>query len=569
MLLLLCFFIATALGLYALSFLRAMLVAERGNELALNAAAVADTVDRVLFERYGDIQLFANDGVIRNGTSEERTARLLHYGQLYWYYSWLGITDADGTVIAATDARSAPGTPGINPAAFDAVRRSGTIHLEPVSPSIGSQQQKAVGFMAPLYGPRGEFRGVVASLVPIENLRSIFEQEGRLRHGQDTYDWLLLTRDGAIISEKQVPTDTTNGTALLEIPSRSRAASDRNKSGFIEEVHHRRGYSVVTGYASTRGYRDFPGFDWIVLFRQTHDQVYAPVDRLLYTVGGIGILVILPLTGFGILVSWKLGRERTELIKTRQDLEKSVAELGRSNADLQQFAYVASHDLQEPLRMVSSYTQLLAKRYRGHLDADADEFIAYAVDGATRMQKLIQDLLAYSRVSTGSQPFEPTPMGAVLSYAMDNLLSAIKESQAIITHDRLPTVRGDAKQLAQVFQNLLSNAIKFHGDQPPRIHISAQRKQDEWLFSVRDQGIGIDPQFAGRIFVIFQRLHTRTEYPGTGIGLAICKKIIERHGGRIWVESELGKGATFWFSIPDPSQKLSITPSEGDTTTAE
>src|SRR5690606_22044487 len=155
---------------------------------------------------------------------------------------------------------------------------------------------------------------------------------------------------------------------------------------------------------------------------------------------------------------WKLGRERTELIKTRQELEKSVAELGRSNADLQQFAYVASHDLQEPLRMVSSYTQLLAKRYRGQLDADADEFIAYAVDGATRMQNLLQDLLAYSRVSTGSQPFEPTPMGAVLCYAMDNLQSAIKESQAIITHDRLPTVRGDAKQLAQVFQNLLSNA---------------------------------------------------------------------------------------------------------------
>lgn len=569
MLLLLCFFIATALGLYALSFLRAMLVAERGNELAMNAAAVADTVDRVLFERYGDIQLFANDGVIREGTSEERTARLLHYHKLYWYYSWLGITDADGRVIAATDARSAPGTPAINPAAFDAVRRSGTIHLEPVSPSIGSQQQKAVGFMAPIYGQRGEFQGVIASVVPIHNLRSIFEQEGRLRYGQDTYDWLLLTRDGAIISEKQVSTDTTNGPAILEIPSKSRAASDRNQSGFIEEVHHRREYSVVTGYASTRGYRDFPGFDWIVLFRQTHDQVYAPVDRLLWTVGGIGLLVILPLTGFGILVSWKLGRERTELIKTRQDLEKSVAELGRSNVDLQQFAYVASHDLQEPLRMVSSYTQLLAKRYRGQLDADADEFIAYAVDGATRMQKLIQDLLAYSRVSTDSQPFEPTPMGAVLSYAMDNLLSAIKESRAVITHDRLPTVRGDAKQLAQVFQNLLSNAIKFHGDQPPRIHISAQRREQEWLFSVRDQGIGIDPQFAGRIFVIFQRLHTRTEYPGTGIGLAICKKIIERHGGRMWVESELGKGATFWFSIPVPSQKLSITPSEGDTTTAE
>ncbi|HMX89879.1 MAG TPA: ATP-binding protein [Nitrospira sp.] len=565
-LLFLCFFIATALGLYALSFLRAMLVAERGDELAMNAATVAETVDRVLFERYGDIQLFANDGVIRDGSSEERTARLQHYHQLYWYYSWLGITDAGGTVIAATDMRPASGPPPLNRAAFDAVRRSGTIYLEPVVPSAMPPQQKAVGFMAPIYGPRGEFRGVVASRVPIDNLRSIFEQEGRLRYGKDPYDWLLLTRDGAIISEKQTSAESPKGSAILDIPSRSRAASDRNQSGFVEEVHHRQGHSVVTGYASTRGYRDFPGFDWIVLFRQTHDQVYAPVDRLLWTVGGIGLLVILPLTGFGILVSWKLGRERSELLKTRQDLEKSVAELGRSNADLQQFAYVASHDLQEPLRMVSSYTQLLAKRYRGQLDADADEFIAYAVDGATRMQKLIQDLLAYSRVSTGSQPFEPTPMGAVLSYAMDNLLSAIKESQAVITHDRLPTVRGDAKQLAQLFQNLLSNAIKFHGDQPPRIHISAQRREDEWLFSVRDEGIGIDPQFAGRIFVIFQRLHTRAEYPGTGIGLAICKKIVERHGGRMWVESETGKGATFWFSIPDPPQQPSVTRSEGATT---
>jgi light-regulated signal transduction histidine kinase (bacteriophytochrome) len=160
-------------------------------------------------------------------------------------------------------------------------------------------------------------------------------------------------------------------------------------------------------------------------------------------------------------------------------------------------------------------------------------------------------------------------MGAVLSYAMDNLLSAIKESQAVITHDRLPTVRGDAKQLAQVFQNLLSNAIKFRGDQPPIIHISAQRKNGEWLFSVRDRGIGIDPQYAGRIFVIFQRLHTRAEYPGTGIGLAICKKIVERHGGRMWVESEAGKGATFWFSLPNPSQKTSIPRSEGVTTEAE
>ncbi len=564
-LLLLCFVIATALGLYALSFLRAMLVAERGNELAMNAAAVADTVDRVLFERYGDIQLFANDGVLREGALKEKSARLLRYHQLYWYYSWLGITDATGQVVAATDDPSASGAQAINPIAFEEVRRTGTIHLEKVSPSTEPQQQRAVGFMAPMYGPGGGFRGVVASRVPIENLRSIFEQEGRRRHGQDIYDWLLLTHDGVVLSEKQSSTGTSTAPIQLELPSQAHAIADRNQSGFVEEIHHRRGNSVVTGYASTRGYRDFPGLDWIVLFRQTHEQVYAPVDRLLWTVGGIGVLVILPLTGFGIWVSWELGRERTELIKTRQDLEKSVAELGRSNADLQQFAYVASHDLQEPLRMVSSYTQLLAKRYRGQLDSDADEFIAFAVDGASRMQKLIQDLLAYSRVSTGNPQFEPTPMGAVLSYALDNLRNALTESQAVITHDRLPTVTGDAKQLAQVFQNLLSNAIKFSGEQPPRIHISAQRNHDEWRFSVRDQGIGIDPQYAGRIFVIFQRLHTRAEYPGTGIGLAICKKIVERHGGRMWVESELGKGATFWFSIPDPSRDTSTARHKTDT----
>lgn len=552
LLLLLCFLIAAALGLYALSFLRSMLVTERGNELARNASAVADTLDRVLFERFGDIQLFANDGILRDGTPDEKHGRLLRYKQLYWYYSWLGIADADGHLIADTDARLQPQTPALPPDAFERVRQTGTVYVDtPYSPQT-SERPASVGFLAPIYGPGGTFRGAVASRVPVENLKTIFEQEGRLRYGQDTYDWLLLTRDGMILSEKHPLDSTHHEPVTLTIPSLARAAANRDQSGFIEETHHRRGDSVVTGYASTRGYRDFPGLDWIVLFRQTHEQVYAPVDRLLWTVGGIALLVILPLTAFGIWVSWQLGRERNELLITRHTLEQSVAELGRSNADLQQFAYVASHDLQEPLRMVGSYTQLIAKRYRGKLDADADEFIGYAVDGATRMQKLIQDLLTYSRLSTTAREFEPAPMGAVLACALDNIGGAIKESQAVITHDRLPTVRGDAQQLAHVFQNLLSNALKFRGEKPPLIHISAHRADGEWRFSVRDEGIGIDPQYAGRIFVIFQRLHTRAEYPGTGIGLAICKKIIERHGGRIWVESELGKGATFWFSIPDP-----------------
>ena len=549
--LLLCFVIATALGLYALSFLRTVLVSERGRELAMNAAAVADALDRVMFERFGDIQLFANDGILRDGTSPEKTARLLAYKQLYQYYSWLGVADENGQLTAATDALPAQGTQGLNPESFELVRRTGKVHFEDMRPSPASQRKMAIGFTAPIYGPKGEFRGVVVTRVPFENLQSIFEQEGRLRYGELAYDWLLLDREGTVLSEKHRPSNLNGNPVKIDLPSQAQAVIHRDHLGFVQETHRRGGNAVVTGYAWTRGYANFPGFDWLVLFRLDRDQVYAPIDRLIWMVGGIGLLVILPLTGYGIWVSWELGREKNDLVEARQKLEESVAELGRSNADLQQFAYVASHDLQEPLRMVSSYTQLIARRYKGKLDADADEFIAFAVDGANRMQRLIQDLLAYSRVNTAGRQFEPTAMETVLKAALNNLTNAVKESQAVITHDPLPAVMGDDKQLAQLFQNLLSNAVKFGGAQPPRIHISAKQTDGEWLFSVRDHGIGLDPQYVDRIFVIFQRLHTRAEYPGTGIGLAICKKIVERHGGRIWVESELGKGATFYFTLRD------------------
>jgi light-regulated signal transduction histidine kinase (bacteriophytochrome) len=200
--------------------------------------------------------------------------------------------------------------------------------------------------------------------------------------------------------------------------------------------------------------------------------------------------------------------------------------------------------------MVASFTQLLAKRYSGKLDRDADEFISYAVDGARRMQVLINDLLAFSRVGTRGNEFLPTNCEEVLAVALANLKTTIEETGAVITHDRLPTLRADEVQLGQVLQNLLGNALKFHGPEAPRIHVSAQKTEDAWRFAVRDNGLGIEPQHAERIFVIFQRLHTSTEYPGTGIGLAIAKKIVERHGGRIWVESQAGKGATFYFTIP-------------------
>jgi len=255
------------------------------------------------------------------------------------------------------------------------------------------------------------------------------------------------------------------------------------------------------------------------------------------------------------------GREPMELVSVARDvterkeseakLNKTMAELARSNAELEQFAYVASHDLQEPLRMVASYTQLLARRYKDKLDADADEFIGYAVDGATRMQQLINDLLAYSRVGTRGKPFEPTDCEEVLNKALVNLQVAIAENSAVVTHDQMPTVKADATQMIQLFQNLIGNAVKFHGDNKPEVHVGAKRNCSDWIFSVKDNGIGIDPKYHERIFLIFQRLNGRKEYPGTGIGLTICRKIVDRHKGRIWVESQPGQGSTFYFTIPD------------------
>ncbi len=231
-------------------------------------------------------------------------------------------------------------------------------------------------------------------------------------------------------------------------------------------------------------------------------------------------------------------------------LRQSALDLKRSNEQLEQFAYVASHDLQEPLRMITSYLQLLERRYKNQLDQDASEFIAYAVDGATRMKALINDLLAYSRVKTGEQNFKRFDMKSALDQAVTNLQISISDENAQIAIENLPTINGDEAQFVQLFQNLLSNAIKFHGAEPPQISIKGERVGNEWKVCVRDNGIGMEPQYLERIFVIFQRLHSKEQYPGTGIGLAICKKVVEHHGGRIWAESSPGLGTTFWFTIP-------------------
>lgn len=243
-------------------------------------------------------------------------------------------------------------------------------------------------------------------------------------------------------------------------------------------------------------------------------------------------------------------RDISERKRAEAALKRQTEDLERSNRELEQFAYVASHDLQEPLRMVGSYVQLLERRYKSKLDEEADKWIQYAVDGANRMKMLINDLLRYSRVGTQAKPLEMTNCAEVLRGAIGNLRAAIEEGGAEVTSDELPIVLADGAQLMELFQNLIGNGLKFHGTEPPRVHVGAIRQDDTWLFSIRDNGIGIEDRHAERIFTIFQRLHTREEYPGTGIGLSICRKIVDRHGGRIWIESSPGGGSTFHFTWP-------------------
>jgi PAS domain S-box-containing protein len=271
-----------------------------------------------------------------------------------------------------------------------------------------------------------------------------------------------------------------------------------------------------------------------------------------------------------VIGTFGISRDITARKRAEEALAQTARDLARSNRELEQFAYVASHDLQEPLRMIASYLQLLDLRYKGGLDSDGREFLGFAVDGAKRLQSLIHDLLLYSRVGRQGESFAWTESEEILTRALGNLKFALDESKARITHGPLPRVMSDATELTQLLQNLIGNALKFRGQAPAEIHISAELRKilpsslasnaealqqtrnarEEWVFAISDNGIGIEPQYFERIFVIFQRLHTREEFPGTGIGLALCKRIVERHGGRIWVESQQGKGSIFRFSIP-------------------
>ncbi len=306
------------------------------------------------------------------------------------------------------------------------------------------------------------------------------------------------------------------------------------------------GYEVCERLKANENTQDIP-IIFISALGEVEDKVRA------FTVGGVDYITK-PFKFEEVLARVQTHLSLRQLYKQLQEanavLEQRSQDLARSNAELEQFAYAVSHDLQEPLRMISSYLALLKRRYVDNLDEKGLEFIAYAVDGAQRMQEMIHALLTYARVDTRGSPFEPIEGQEILERVLMNLTVAIEESEAVVTHDDLPTVAVDATQFAQVFQNLISNALKFRGTEQPHVHISAVQEHDMWIFSVQDDGIGIDPEFHEEIFRVFRRLHTQQEYPGTGIGLATCKKIIERHGGRIWVESQNEQGATFYFTVP-------------------
>jgi PAS domain S-box-containing protein len=265
----------------------------------------------------------------------------------------------------------------------------------------------------------------------------------------------------------------------------------------------------------------------------------------------ISINTLTDLNGVYVVITDLSEQKHHEELKLAQEqLEKSFTEVKRSNYELQRFAYVAAHDLQEPLRMVNIFSQLLEQKYKDNLDDKADEYIGFIVDGAHHMKELIDDLLAYSRITTHAKELEPVNLEKVLNTVLSNLSVSIKENNVKIHHDPLPTLLADPTQIGQVFQNILANAIKFQGEDEPVIEINTKMDDDEWIFTFKDNGIGIDPEHQEQIFGVFSRLHTREEFPGTGIGLSICQKIINRHGGRLWVESELNKGSTFYFTLP-------------------
>jgi signal transduction histidine kinase len=454
-----------------------------------------------------------------------------------------------------------------------------------------SIQQAAMTVGTPLTDLDGNLVAVLAGRLDLAQLSAIMEMRSGLSKSEDTY---LVNKFNFYVTEPRFG----HGFALktsIHTEGVIAALADQDGVGFYPNY---RGVPVIGAY------RWLPEWELALVTEVDQAEAYAPVHALRNVVLGIAMGISILATVLGWLSAYAIttplrrlaaaaevidagrldvaletgGRgevadlaraldrmvkrlastlvsrdallsEIGERKKAEQSREQALVDLKRSNEELQQFAYVASHDLQEPLRMVSSYTQLLADRYGDRLDDKARKYIDYAVDGAVRMQRLIQDLLTYSRIATRGGELETINSQSALDEAMVNLQVAIAEAEAAVTHDVLPDIKGDATQLAQLFQNLIGNAVKFRSQATLRIHVAAEKDGDDWRFSVADNGIGIDLRYREKVFEIFQRLHTRSEYPGTGIGLAICKRIVDRHGGKIWFTSEPGQGSIFFFTL--------------------
>lgn len=544
----------------------------------LAAALARGARDFVKLHRDAIATLAASPGLMRM-TREAQQALVETFQRNYPDAAAFVLVDAAGQTLVRSDGRKAFSAVGAK--IFEQARLSNGSSFDLlVAPSL---QRPVLQFGTAIHGPRGEFAGVAGVVLEPNHIFAALARAG----AGVAADIYLVDERGRAIAHRD-PRLAGSFSDLSTAPPVAALLADRGASGAVK-------YTAARG-EELAAYARVPAMGWGVIVERPASDALAvarsgrevsflihfsvmvlvaiggaiaagalarPLEALAHEAGKLGAgapVAALPQSHIPEIarlsaafedLQRRLAARTAERERAEVALRHHAQELARSNAELEEFAYVASHDLQEPLRIIKSYLQLLAKRYAGKLDRDADQFIAYAVDGAARLQQLINDLLAYSRVGTTGAAFSETNCEAILEDALGDLKMAIEESAAVVTHDRLPTVVGDGSQLRQVFQNLIANAIKFRNAAHPRVHVAAERQADGWVFSVRDNGIGVAPEFADRIFMIFQRLHARNDYPGTGVGLAICKKIVERHGGRIWVESQSGQGATFRFIIPN------------------
>jgi signal transduction histidine kinase len=540
------------------------------NERSEVAQSVSRTVQTYVLgvrhqaEAVGTAMLGVKPGDAANAMLDTIGRQSESVGFLHW-------VSPEGTILASS-IPAAVGTSVAGHSYFQALKAG--------KPWVASDLLMTPGAKAPAFVVAcgvmdgGRLRGITVAEIEVVELRQILSAK------QVLGEVVVYDSKGVLLFQYPGTIDLATVSRINQDPLLASALQGQTAVG--------ESLSLADGSRQLAARVPVPGLGWVAGANRPTREVVSPMVRSFVTVLGLMTLVVVGSAAVAVVISRRvvgdvrrlqehaqaLGRgdldhpvridgisELGELALAYQEmaarrkevegaLRGTTEELARSNQDLQQFAYVASHDLQEPLRMVKGFMLLLEHQYGGKLDAKADQFIHFAVDGAERMSRLISELLAYSRVGTEGKEFSDVDCNVVFRQAMENLQALVRDSGAVVQSDPLPVVKGDPTQLAQVFQNLLANAMKFRDERPPAVHVGARESGAQWELSVRDNGIGISPAQAGRLFMMFQRLHDHSKYPGTGIGLATCKKIVERHGGKIWVQSQPGEGSTFFFTIP-------------------